>query len=59
MALIPIVCDMEAATEVSGFASHSQHNFCRQCLLQLNDIDNLDPDTWPLRDAWKHKEIAL
>lgn len=59
VALIPIVCDTEAATEVSGFASHSQHNFCRRCLLQLKDIDNLNPDTWPLRDAQKHREIAL
>lgn len=57
--IIPIVCDTEAATEISGFASHSHHNFCRRCLLQLKDIDNLDPDTWPLRDAQTHREIAL
>lgn len=57
--LIPIVCDTEAATEVSGFTSHSHSNFCRRCLLQISEINNLDPDTWPLRDGQKHREIAL
>lgn len=59
VALIPVVCDTEAATEVSGFSSHTHHFFCRRCLLRLNDIDNLQPHTWPLRDSQKHRDFAL
>ncbi|KIK56021.1 hypothetical protein GYMLUDRAFT_133211, partial [Collybiopsis luxurians FD-317 M1] len=59
MALIPIVCDAEVAAQIAGFASHNYHFFCQRCYLELKDIDNLDPDTWPMRDWETHQEVAL
>ncbi|KIK58691.1 hypothetical protein GYMLUDRAFT_170570 [Collybiopsis luxurians FD-317 M1] len=57
--LIPVVCDTEAAHEISGFASHSHTYFCRRCLLKLENIDNLNPETWPQCNPQRHKELAL
>ncbi|KAJ3838280.1 hypothetical protein F5878DRAFT_513132, partial [Lentinula raphanica] len=59
MALLPTVCDTEAAIQISGFAAHNHTYFCRRCLLPINDIHNLEPDTWIMRDPDKHKELAL
>ncbi|KAJ3762559.1 hypothetical protein EV360DRAFT_79172 [Lentinula raphanica] len=57
-ALAPAVCDTEGAHSLSGFASHSHKYFCVRCLLPIQDIHNLDPDTWPKRDIQIHKEQA-
>ncbi|KIK51103.1 hypothetical protein GYMLUDRAFT_137841, partial [Collybiopsis luxurians FD-317 M1] len=57
--LIPIFCDAEAAAHIAGFAGHSHHYFCRHCLSELKDIDNLNPATWLKCDWETHKEVAL
>ncbi|KAF8823148.1 hypothetical protein HHX47_DHR12000009 [Lentinula edodes] len=57
--LLPIVCDTEAAIQISGFAAHNHTYFCRRCLLPISDIYNLDPETWIMRDPAKHRELAF
>ncbi|KAJ3722348.1 hypothetical protein C8R42DRAFT_580159 [Lentinula raphanica] len=59
IALLPAVCDTEAAIQISGFAAHNHTHFCRRCLLPISDIHNLEPNTWIMRDPDKHKELAL
>ncbi|KAJ3858640.1 hypothetical protein EV359DRAFT_26223, partial [Lentinula novae-zelandiae] len=59
IALMPAVCDTEGATQLAGFASHTHTWFCRRCLLPLNEIHNLEPETWVMRDCCQHREIAL
>ena len=56
-ALIPVVCDLPAARQVSGYASHASIHFCSFCKLPFPDIDNLDINSWPLR-TWKEHEQA-
>ncbi|KAJ3862528.1 hypothetical protein EV359DRAFT_45007 [Lentinula novae-zelandiae] len=57
--LLPVVCDTEAAIQISGFAAHNHTYFCRRCLLPISDIYNLDPETWIMRDPAKHRELAF
>lgn len=59
-AVVPLVCDLPAARQMAGFASHSSTNFCSFCRLQSNDIDNLDMDTWECgsRTYEEHLTIA-
>ncbi|KAJ3716826.1 hypothetical protein C8R42DRAFT_724475 [Lentinula raphanica] len=57
-ALVPAVCDTEGAHSLSGFASHSHKYFCVRCLLPIQEIHNLDTNTWPKRDIKIHKEQA-
>ncbi|KAJ4498599.1 hypothetical protein C8R41DRAFT_756435 [Lentinula lateritia] len=57
--LIPAVCDTEGAHQLSGFASHSHTYFCRRCLLPIQEIHNLDPEKWVMRDGNKHRQLAF
>ncbi|KAJ3897878.1 hypothetical protein F5879DRAFT_813384 [Lentinula edodes] len=57
--LLPVVCDTEAAIQISGFAAHNHTHFCRRCLLPISDIHNLNPETWIKRDPVKHREQAF
>ncbi|KAJ3978416.1 hypothetical protein F5890DRAFT_1422629 [Lentinula detonsa] len=57
--LIPVVCDTEAAIMIAGFAAHNHTYFCRRCLLPINDIHNLNPESWGMRDSIKHRELAF
>ncbi|KAJ3778221.1 hypothetical protein FB446DRAFT_632503, partial [Lentinula raphanica] len=59
IALLPTVCDTEAAIQISGFAAHNHTYFCRRCLLSINNIHNLDSETWIMRDPDRHKQIAF
>ena len=45
-AVVPLVCDLPAARQMSGFAGHSSSHFCSFCNLRLDDMDNLDMSTW-------------
>lgn len=45
IALMPAVCNTEGATQLAGCASHTHTWFCRRCLLPLNEIHNLKPET--------------
>lgn len=49
-ALIPLVCDMLAARQLSRLSSATSTWFCTFCLLTIQDIENLDKGSWPPRD---------
>jgi hypothetical protein len=49
-AMIPLVCDMLAARQLSGLSSATSTWFCTSCLLKIQDIENLDKESWPPRD---------
>lgn len=58
-ALVPVVCDTPAARQLMAFGSHSSTHFCPYCGLTLNDIDNLDTDTWPPGIETREQFLAL
>jgi hypothetical protein len=57
-AMIPLVCDMLAARQLSGFSSATSTWFCTFCLLAISDIENLDQSSWPCRDLGEHIKWA-
>lgn len=57
-ALVPVVCDLPAARQVSGTASHAATHFCSFCTLPFHDIDNLNIDSWSTRTYEEHMESA-
>jgi len=57
-AMIPLVCDMLAARQLAGFGSATSTWFCTFCLLTIQDIENLDKSTWPVRDLVAQIEKA-
>ncbi len=56
--LTPVVCDLPAARQIMGSASHSSTNFCSLCKLPLQQIDNLDTKSWQLRTLKDHLQSA-
>ena len=60
-ALVPLICDLKAARQVAGHASHSAALFCAFCLLDRTegDINRLDIENFPPRTFKEHKEHAL
>lgn len=56
--LIPLVCDMLAARQVAGFGSATSTFFCTFCLLTIQDIENLEKQTWPERTLHAHLGCA-
>ncbi|KAI0311337.1 hypothetical protein OF83DRAFT_1068993 [Amylostereum chailletii] len=56
--LIPNTSDMLAARQAGGFSSATSHHFCTGCGLDIRDIENTDPATWPQRDIREHIKHA-
>ncbi len=56
--LVPVVSDMLAARQAGGFASPTATYFCTHCNLKVQDVENLDKDSWPQRDVVEHIKIA-
>ena len=56
--MIPLVCDMLAARQLAGLGSATSTWFCTFCLLTIQDIENLDKSTWPVRDLVAQIEKA-
>jgi hypothetical protein len=56
--LVPVVSDMPAARQAGGFASPTATFFCTLCCLKIQDIENLDKHTWPVRDVGEHIQFA-
>ena len=56
--LVPVVADMLAARQAGGFASPTATFFCTLCNLKIQDIENLDKRTWPMRDVGEHCRSA-
>lgn len=49
-AMIPLVCDMLSARQLTGLSSATSTLFCTFCHITIQDIENLDKSTWPARD---------
>ncbi|KAH9911471.1 uncharacterized protein BXZ73DRAFT_34095, partial [Epithele typhae] len=58
-ALVPVVCDLLAARQVSGFGAHNAKYFCSICKLLHQDRNNIDFRNWPMRSREEHREAAL
>lgn len=57
-AMIPLVCDMLAARQLSGLSSATSTLFCTFCHLAINNIENLEKSTWPARNLAAQIEEA-
>ena len=57
-ALVALVCDMLAARQMAGFGSATSTLFCTCCGLTIQDIENLQKETWPERVLHHHLECA-
>ncbi|KIY61468.1 hypothetical protein CYLTODRAFT_319130, partial [Cylindrobasidium torrendii FP15055 ss-10] len=57
-AILIVICDMLAARQVVGFASHSANWFCTSCALELSQISSVRPDQWPPRNWEMIKQQA-
>lgn len=56
--LIPIICDLPAARQISGFAGHSATYLCSICLLERDNIENISKDSWTYRTREAHLHSA-
>lgn len=59
LALMVLACDLVAARQIAGLASHSASLFCSLCYLLSSDMENFDIDSWPKRDRLATKQIAF
>ncbi|PCH35844.1 hypothetical protein WOLCODRAFT_80993 [Wolfiporia cocos MD-104 SS10] len=57
-ALIPLVCDLPAAWQVSGHGGHSATHLCSFCWQKLEDIENLDSQQWRKHSPQEHQRLA-
>lgn len=57
-AVVPLICDLPATRQMSGFAGHSSNNFCSFCTQKSLEIDNLDHKTWKSCTQEEHRHIA-
>ena len=57
-AMIPLVCDMLSARQLTGLSSPTSTLFCTFCHLTIQDIENLDRSSWPARDLADQIEHA-
>lgn len=48
-AVVPLVCDLPAARQMSGFVPCTSQHCCSYCQTMLRDIENLDETTWTRR----------
>ncbi|SJL11833.1 uncharacterized protein ARMOST_15244 [Armillaria ostoyae] len=58
-AIMPVVCDMPAARQASGFSSPTSTFFCTQDELRIQKIFVIDRDQWPRCDADEHRRRAM
>lgn len=57
-ALLPMICDLLAARQISGFPSPTATYLCSVCEITQDEIENLDKDTWTPRTHEKHCKKA-
>jgi hypothetical protein len=58
-ALGPLVCDLPAARQMSGFASCSHLRFCSFCHQTIRDIEDLDWQSWRPWTRDEHYKSAV
>jgi hypothetical protein len=56
--VLPLVADTLSAHQMNGNAHFSHKHGCPFCTLKMDELENLDPDTWPRRNAAEHVKIA-
>lgn len=54
----PLVCDLPAARQMSGFAHYRSKHFCSECTQTIADINNLDRTSWTRRSGRAHRAAA-
>ena len=57
-AVVPLVCDLPAARQMSGFAHFKSKHFCSLCHQKRDDINNLDYKQWKARTSDEHRQAA-
>lgn len=58
-ALVPVVCDLLATSEIAGFGDHRSRHLCHDCYQTSDTIDeSLDPRLFQPRDRKQHMETA-
>ncbi|KAH9855117.1 hypothetical protein C2E23DRAFT_724822 [Lenzites betulinus] len=58
-ALVPLVADLLAARQLSGFGPHNHSRvLCTVCTTPSDDIENTDPSTFRPRDLEQHRADA-
>ncbi|KAI0069623.1 hypothetical protein K474DRAFT_1572835, partial [Panus rudis PR-1116 ss-1] len=58
-AVVPLVCDLPAARQMSGFASYSSTHFCSFCRLSKNDMDNLNMEQWGMPRCSREEYLSI
>ncbi|KAF9455221.1 hypothetical protein BDZ94DRAFT_1148659, partial [Collybia nuda] len=57
--LVPLIADMVAVRQVIGLPiSTTAHYFCTFCDLDYDDIDIINREEWPLKDATEFRQFA-
>lgn len=49
--LIPLIADLQAIRKVAGFLSHAAGLFCSFCNCHKDDIEDLDYNSWQMRNG--------
>ena len=57
-AIIPLVSDLPAARQMSGFAPHQSHHLCSFCETTLADIEDTEWWKWKGRNCEEHRLLA-
>jgi Transposase family tnp2 len=57
-AVVPLVCDLPAARQMSGFAHYTSRHFCSECYQTLDDINDLNYESWEPRTYKNHLAAA-
>lgn len=57
-ALGPLVCDLPAARQASGFGGYMSKYFCSVCKLLRDNINNINAEQWPDRSEEEHRADA-
>lgn len=57
-AIVPLICDLPAARQMSGFAGHGHTAFCSECDLKRINVNDIDPAAWNIRTQDEHRAYA-
>ncbi|KAG9017600.1 hypothetical protein FRB90_000593 [Tulasnella sp. 427] len=57
--LLLLIADLDACRALAGLNSHTDMKFCSYCTITLDTIDNIDTDSFILRDPTIHRQQAL
>lgn len=49
--VLPLIADLDAIRPIAGFLSHSANFFCSFCLIDAENIDDFNYESWTYRDG--------